>query len=359
MKRIIDIIILTSVLILSGCKDVSSVDPQIGAPESRPIEFGISSDLSVESKAAIDESNYTDFEFKPYGIFTAPGETSERSVFAEGTVVTYNPGASAGTSAWSYSPLRYWWPGSYAFAGVMPSVYAARFETNNETSILTLNFDNGFDLSTAQTDLLVAFDNETVTSASAAGPVDFDFAHQLALVTIEGKSKDPSTLEGGIAVNEITVYGNSKQTTGDIVFTYTLPVGETQGVITSAFTLGEPSTNDKPYKTIERPANLIGAAATADWQLTYAATPAYDVLVPELLVFPQTCEFSIVVKYTKGGNPMEITGKLPADWKAGKKYTYRFSLAADISFSFTVDDWDDVPVSDGDNTDEDDEIEIY
>ena len=355
MKRIIDIIILTSVLILTGCKDVSSVDPQIGASDSWPIEFGISSDLSVESKAAIDESNYTDFGFKPYGILTAPGETSGRSVFAEGTEVTYSTDESTDTGAWSYSPLRYWQPGSYAFAGVMPSRYPATFETNK----LTLDFDEaGFDLAAAQTDLLVAFDNKTVESASAARPVDFDFAHQLALVTIEGTSKDPSTPEGGIAVNEITVYGNSK-TSGDIVFTYTPPVGETAGVITSAFTLGGPSTNDEPYKTIERPANLIGVAATADWQLTYAATPAYDVLVPELLVFPQTCEFSIVVKYTKGGNPMEITGKLPADWKAGKKYTYRFSLAADISFSFTVEEWGSVDVSDGDDTDVDNEIEIY
>lgn len=349
MKRIIDIIILTSVLILSGCKDVSSVDSQIGASDSWPIEFGISSDLSVESKAAIDESNYTDFGFNPYGILTALGETSERSVFAEGTVVTYS------TDAWSYSPLRYWQPGSYAFAGVMPLGYNATFEANK----LTLNFDEGFDLAAAQTDILVAFDNETVTSASAAGPVDFDFAHQLALVTIEGTSKDPSTPEGGIAVNEITVYGNSKETTGDIVFTYTPPAEGTVAAITSDYELGDKSIATAPYKEIKRPTDLTGAAATADWQLTYAATPAYDVLVPELLVFPQTCEFSIVVKYTKGGNPMEITGKLPANWEAGKKYTYRFSLAADISFSFTVKEWGSVDVSDGDGTDEDNEIEIY
>ena len=123
--------------------------------------------------------------------------------------------------------------------------------------------------------------------------------------------------------------------------------------------MGDKSIATAPYKEIKRPTDLTGAAATADWQLTYAATPAYDVLVPELLVFPQTCEFSIVVKYTKGGNPMEITGKLPVNWEAGKKYTYRFRLAADISFSFTVEEWGSVDVSDGDGTDEDNEIEIY
>lgn len=343
MKRIIDIIILTSVLILSGCKDVSSVDPQIGASDSWPIEFGISSDLSVESKAAIDETNYTAAGFTAFGFFTEPGATSGNPVFQDNTVVTYS------TDAWSYTPLRYWQPGSYVFAGVMPSGYSATFDSSNK---LTLNFgEDGFNLAETQTDLLVAFDKETVTSVKDAGPVDFVFTHQLALVTIEGRSKDPDTQ--GITVQEIVVYGNSKKTTGDIVFTY----NATSHIFTSAYTLGELSTAKDVYKTISRPGNLTGAEATADWNLTY--TDKYDVLEPGLLVFPQKCDFSILVKYQEGGKDMTMTGTLPATWEAGKKYTYRFSLAADISFSFTVEDWTSVDVSDGDDTDEDNEIEIY
>ena len=343
MKRIIDIIILTSVLILSGCKDVSSVDPQIGASDSWPIEFGISSDLSVESKAAIDETNYTAAGFTAFGFFTEPGATSGNPVFQDNTVVTYS------TDAWSYTPLRYWQPGSYVFAGVMPSVYSATFDSSNK---LTLNFgEDGFNLAETQTDLLVAFDKETVTSVKDAGLVDFDFTHQLALVTIEGRSKDPDTQ--GIAVQEIVVYGNSKEATGNIVFTY----NPTSDTFTSAYTPGALSTDKDVYKTISRPGNLTGAAATADWDLAY--TDTYDVLEPGLLVFPQTCNFSIVVKYKEGGKVMTMTGTLPATWKAGKKYTYRFSLAADISFSFDVDEWDSEYVSDGDGADEDDEIEIY
>ena len=343
MKRIIDIIILTSVLILSGCKDVSSVDPQIGESDRRPIEFGISSDLSVESKAAIDETNYTAAGFTAFGFFTEPGATSGNPVFQDNTVVTYS------TDAWSYTPLRYWQPGSYVFAGVMPSVYSATFDSSNK---LTLNFgEDGFNLAETQTDLLVAFDKKTVTSVKDAGLVDFDFTHQLALVTIEGRSKDPDTQ--GITVQEIVVYGNSKEATGDIVFTY----NPTSDTFTSAYTPGALSTDKDVYKTISRPGNLTGAAATADWDLAY--TDTYDVLEPGLLVFPQTCNFSIVVKYKEGGKDMTMTGTLPATWKAGKKYTYRFSLAADISFSFDVDEWDSEYVSDGDGADEDDEIEIY
>lgn len=343
MKRIIDIIILTSVLILTGCKDVSSVDPQIGESDRRPIEFGISSDLSVESKAAIDETNYTAAGFTAFGFFTEPDATSGNPVFQDNTVVTYR------TDAWSYTPLRYWQPGSYVFAGVMPSGYSATFDSSNK---LTLNFDeDGFNLAETQTDLLVAFDKETVTSVKDAGRVDFVFTHQLALVTIEGRSKDPDTQ--GITVQEIVVYGNSKKTTGDIVFTY----NPTSGTFTSAYTPGALSTDKDVYKTISRPGNLTGAAATADWDLAY--TDTYDVLEPGLLVFPQTCNFSIVVKYKEGGKDMTMTGTLPATWEAGKKYTYRFSLAADISFSFDVDEWDSEDVSDGDGADEDDEIEIY
>lgn len=338
MKRTASILLVT-LLIHSGCKDVSSVDPQIGESDRRPIEFGISSDLSVESKAAIDENNYTAAEFTAFGFFTEPGATSGNPVFQDNTVVTYNS-----TNAWSYTPLRYWQPGSYVFAGVMPSVYSATFDSSNK---LTLNFgEDGFNLAETQTDLLVAFDKETVTSVKDAGPVDFDFTHQLALVTIEGRSKDPDTQ--GITVQEIVVYGNSKEATGDIVFTY----NPTSGTFTSsAYNLGSLSTDKEVYKTISRPENLTGAASTADWDLTY--TDTYDVLEPGLLVFPQTCDFSIVVKYKEGGKDMTMTGTLPATWEAGKKYTYRFSLAADISFSFTVEEWGKFEV------DKDNEIEIY
>jgi hypothetical protein len=34
-----------------------------------------------------------------------------------------------------------------------------------------------------------------------------------------------------------------------------------------------------------------------------------------------------------------MTGTLPATWEAGKKYTYRFHLASDISFSVEVAKW--------------------
>lgn len=344
MKRTTDILILTAVLILTGCKGVSSLEPETGTSAPRPIEFGISSDLTVGSKAVIDNTNYKAHGFTALGVLTVNEADAGRQVFAENTVVTYNTSAAS----WTYSPLRYWQPGSYVFAGVMPGTgYTATFDAGNT---LTLTFaDGGFDLASTQTDLMVAFDKETVTSTSAAGPVDFNFAHQMALVTIEGASKDPNT--PGITVKEIKVYGNSKKTAGNMVFTY----DKTANTFTSSYGLDALSTSTDVYKTITRPDDLTGAAATADWTLAYNT---YDVLVPELLVFPQECDFTIVVSYTEGGSQKTMTGTLEADWEAGKKYTYSFSLAKDITFKVNVAQWGSEEVSDGDTTDSDNYIDI-
>ena len=40
------------------------------------------------------------------------------------------------------------------------------------------------------------------------------------------------------------------------------------------------------------------------------------------------------------------TGSLSADWKAGKKYTYSFDLATDITFSVNVSQWTSTNVND-------------
>jgi hypothetical protein len=180
---------------------------------------------------------------------------------------------------------------------------------------------------------MVAFDSRTVQSASAATPVDFNFDHQLALVTIEGASKDPNT--DGIQVTGIKVFGNSAKTSGNMTF------ANNQGTVSATYTLTGATTSSSPYKTFLA-ADEAGLQATDDWTLVAPAadgTPVYDVLIQGLIVFPETCEFTIVVNYTEGGNPKTMTGTLPATWEAGKKYTYRFHLASDISFSVEVAKW--------------------
>lgn len=293
-----------------------------------PIKFGISSDLSVESKTVIDESNYTSHGFMVQAGLTV-GAWKTNTVFETGTEVTY------GTDGWGYSPARYWQTGSYVFAGAMPSSAGFSVSLDEAThKTLTLDFGTGgYNLAEGQHDLMVGFRTVDVQSTASTSQVDFTFAHQLALVVIEGASKDPNTT--GIQVTDIKVFGNSAKTTGNMVFT------NNQGTISSTYTLTGTTNAASPYKTFSA-IDEAGTATTHDWNLvapTADGSPVYDVLIPELIVFPETCTFAIVVNYTENGNSKTMTGTLPASWEAGKRYTYRFHLASDISFSVEVAKW--------------------
>ena len=337
MKRIINILFVILILIVTGCQDNSSLDLASGQSENYPIRFGITADLNVEAKAAINNDNVKDYGFLAFGNLTVDGE--QQSLLGEtGTPVIYDEGA------WTYSPLRFWQTGSYEFAAVMPYFYGytPSFSADNQ---LTLDFGTaGFNLASSQKDLMVAFHSKPNQIPSSATPVDFDFDHQLSLITIEGASKNQNTT--GINVTDIKVYGNSARTVGNMVFT------NNKGTVTSQYTLMGTTTLDSPYMTF-RAMDEAGTETEYDWKLTQPSadgTPVYDVLIPELIVFPETCEFTIVVNYTEDGNRKTMTGSLPATWEAGKKYTYRFHLASDISFSVDVAKWgsnkvgDEIPI---------------
>lgn len=330
MKRTI-YIFLTMAFIIVGCKGSSSLDPDVMQSTDHPIGFAVSCDLSVESKAVI---NVPTRFVALGGLTTVDGWKTNKVFGAEDTDGTeVSPTAN---NAWTYSPIRYWQPGSYVFAGVMPSTLACTPSlSENNHKQLTLDFGNsGFNLAETQTDLLVAFDEVSVESTASAGPVDFDFAHQFALVKIEGASVDPDT--EGIQIQSIKVFGNTKSTAGNMVFTYAQPTG-----ISSSYTLSSSeTTSDYPYKTLIAPTG-DNLSAESDWELVKPGANGlvYDTLVPELLVFPEQCTFNIAITYKEGSNEKTRVGSLSADWKAGKKYTYSFNLATDITFSVTVSNW--------------------
>lgn len=348
MNRIPYILLIT-ILILSGCKEQASYDPESGLSQKHPIEFGVSGSLSVESKAPITSGA----DFIAFGDMTI-GTSAAVSVFGDaGQQVEYSNGS------WAYSPLRYWQVGSYFFAGVMPAThpatsaafYTASLSTNEQgNKQITLDFgEGGYNLAEIQADLMAAFHSVNVTSLSNPASVDFDFNHQLAWVVIEGASLDSSLDSDGITIEEVKVYGNRPSTTGDIVFTYNA------GTVTVDQTLADPTTAENVYKTFTP---VAGAAANQDWHLSAAGS--YDTIVPALLVFPEQCKFTIVVRYIEKGIEKTKVGTLSVNWEAGKKYTYKFHLATDITFSVSVSGWGDpVAVPDGDDTDEDDDIEIF
>ena len=303
-----------------GCGGHSPIDPDPVRPDLYPINFGISADLEVESKAVIDNNNVTGFSFVALGNLTVDGEQQTNLFGENGKNVYYE------NDAWTYSPLRYWQPGSYEFAAVMPLMgYTPSFNASNQ---LTLNFANGFNLASSQTDLMVAFDSRRFPSASAAEPVNFSFEHQMSLVVINGAYKETS---GKIRVDKIEVYGNTAKTAGNMVFTH-------DGTkINASYSLDSQSVTDEDnvYQTIE------GA-----WELAPSASSTE--IVSGLLVFPEECdEFYIAVTYTDAyGSTNQVqtkktSQKLEANWERGKKYTYTFNLYLDhISFGKpTVTDW--------------------
>lgn len=337
MKRTASILLVT-LLVLTGCKDNSSYAPQSGLSENHPIEFGVSGSLSVESKAPITSGA----DFIAFGDMTI-GTSAAVSVFGDaGQQVAYSDGAYA------YSPVRYWQLGSYSFGGVMPSgdFYTASFSSSDQTITLDFGEGLGYNLAEHQADLMAAFDAVDVQSLSNPAPVDFDFDHQLACVVIEAASRNTALSDEGLQISELKIYGNSPSTEGNIVFT------NNAGEVSVTQTLSDKTDADNPYKTL-----------TDGWQLVKPGadgTPVYATLVPQLLVFPEECTFYIEVKYTEKGTEKTRVGSLAADWEAGKKYTYKLHIATDISFTVSVSGWGDpVAVPDGDDTDDDNDIEIF
>lgn len=334
MNRTQYIFLTALLLLLTGCGKHSAIPDK--DTNNVPIEFGISSDLSVESKTVIDKSNCTSHGFMVQAGLTVDSWKTN-AVFETGTEVTY------GTGGWGYSPARYWQTGSYVFAGAMPSSADFSISLDEAThKTLTLDFgDGGYDLRAGQDDIMVGFKTVDVQSTASTSQVDFTFAHQLALVTIDGANTES---RGKIRIDEIKIYGNSSKVSGNLVFTY-----DADGyTITPAYTLTGTTTERDVYMAITYPNQTWMLASTN-------GTPNYITLVPEILVFPEKCSFSIVVTYTDyygddEGVQVTKTGTLAADWERGMRYTYRFAVTLDdITFAEpTVEPWDETGTFDSD-----------
>ena len=313
---------MTTLLILTGCQDKPSLDPVPGPSETYPIQFGISADLEVESKTVIDNNNCIDYAFIALGNLTVDGE--QQTVFGTtGVHVSYV------TNAWTYSPIRFWQPGEYVFAGVMPSPsteaessykYTASIDENDHNKI-TLTFGgNGFDLASNPHDLMVAFAPKEVEKVSDAKDVLLNFSHQLALLNIEVQIGD-SPMDD-LVVNDIKIYGNHKIAKA-ATFAFANNVSGNGTTIAADWTLGSKTTDTDYYHQVR------------------------DAKIEELLVFPEygSDKLSVAVTYTEsyGSSSFSKTkyGTIDINWQAGKIYTYKTVLTSEsIVFGVpTVTDW--------------------
>lgn len=342
MSRYIHQILL--ILLMCTLAACSHKEEPFSVSDSHLIEFGIMDELVVDSKAAIDGTNYQQSGFIALGAWEFESWENDVLFGINGTEVRYTA-----QSGWNYSPKRYWQKGTYDFAGVMPSSLFApshRYSGSSQTSsfivsldddthdTLTLDFgDNGYNLAEGQHDLMVAFDDNVDNSNETMGTVvsgklkqvSFKFEHQFSLVTIKAANLESNT---NITIEKIQVYGNHT-TIGDMVIIHNA------GKFTSDYDIsGDPTSEKNVYKTMTRPTTNV--SGTTDWVLAAITSgTTYETLVPGLLVLPEECTFNIIVTYKDHlGKSYTKAGSLDVEWEIGKMYTYTFTISLDkITFA--------------------------
>lgn len=176
---------------LAGCRKEDTPAPD--TPSGTPIAFT----PETATKAAVSGKEDIQNDANGFRVWSwFQGTTSGPMFGADGTPVTYD----TATSAWTYSPTRYWMNGNYDFAAIYPAAittgegeaatttaiagtYAPA--TAGGTPVLTVpNFD-----ATTQADLLVAFNNGTdgtgINGATPPSVVNLNFKHALSCIQLE------------------------------------------------------------------------------------------------------------------------------------------------------------------------------
>ena len=264
---------------------------------------------------------FTKFNVWASRVQTVNGENQPFEVFNETTVEKTGSGA---TVAWSYSPIRYWQPGTYNFYAVSPTSISPSIPISGTLTSagLSLAFgelsDNqysGWDLSQNQVDLLMASNTDFPShyNLSENNPVELTFDHILSKLTFSVGNK---STDNDIIVTAIKVYGNHKKATG---YTTSLSlVSNSKSDINSPFVYTETS--------------VALSKIDSDGQIGYSE------ILEDLLVFPEDdCEMFVEVTLkldpTKEGY-VKSSGKVQVTWKQGKHYHYQVKVAPDnISFS--------------------------
>lgn len=286
------------------------------------------------------------------------------SVFGGNGTKVYSPN-------WDYKPAQYWQMGTYNFAAVLPaSVFSAtnfspednsigtykgeHTVDDNGNSFLYFDFDDGFDLSQTQTDLMVAFQTAEITedqysaimsgvTDDAPGPVELNFYHQLSLlnftirnkIEVEGTSFTPS-----INIKNIKIYGNHTTATSA---TSTPTIGQDEDgndiiVSTTDFKFVDDSESNRgaPYYEFD-----------VEDGISIENGKSHN--IQDLLVFPESCNLTVEVTYTEEVNNIETSETITKSatlsnctWSPGTKYTYSLNISRSEIIFFgepTVEEW--------------------
>ena len=270
---------------------------------------------------------------------------------------------------WNYSPRRFWHRGSYVFAAALPASFfnASHAKTEDELegqaisgvfsgNSLTLNFgkdsegnDLGLDLAESQADLMFALDevdNRKEDATELTTGVDIDFKqHQFVQIVIQAASADENA---DIVIEEVTFYGNHRATAGPMTVYF-----EEEGIRTDyeldATTITD---SENPYIVVSDIATRVPKAVPdSDGNLQYT----YDDIVSGLLVFPEECQMSLIVRYRSamGDDVSEtliegtVTTPDAVTWVAGQKYVYKLNISAHRIgiVSSSIMDWNELDIN--------------
>ncbi len=314
MKRITTYISVLAFLTLGAChKD------DIRQDEPSQIGFAVSStDTRAGATAANIATNGSAFIVRGSVCSGSTWSSSGASAVFDGVTVTSNG------SAWTYSPLRYWYPSSaYRFRAVWP---ASAFGTSGATctdgldgnaSIAGFTVGTDADVDLLLSDLAAVTTDGTGTPASTSlesGKVKLTFGHILSKVNVSVAQPEASA---DLRITNVAISGMK----GSGTFSGTSASGTWS-------TSGSAVSRSKSFSTAQ----------------TLDGTNFYSIWDEGLFLIPQSLSgITLSVTFQEGasGSPQTLTANLgTSSWQQGKSYEYKATLTAKkIEFTVKVVDW--------------------
>lgn len=334
------IVLCLALASLAGCSK-QNISPSDGLDPSsgNPIAFEAE---DAFTKAVV--SDKTDIQNDPNGFRVwswFQGTTSGPMFGTDGTPVTYD----ANTSAWTYSPTRYWMNGIYDFAAIYPAaITTGEGETAVTTpingtyapastgAVPTLTVPD-FDV-TSQTDLLVAFNNGTdgtgINGATPPEAVNLSFQHALSLIQLE------------LSLDKDDFYSPTETGVEQIGYAFVSESGFNN--IPTKLRLDATSCDDMTWTSL----------AVSDYHIIYEEALEIDkakhffgedgtLVMPQVLDDKAHLYFKVSILFpgisdrpiTKDYN-IQLNTLTTKEWLPGKKYKYIGTIDQDFTIDFSV-----------------------
>ena len=323
MKNIINIlyILFGTVFALGACQSEGIQDTPTEA--DKPIEFsGVYATIETKSAEGLPVNDFRVWASRTYTVGSVTD--TEYGIFGvTGTEVTNS--STGSTPSWAYSPVRYWRPGTYDFIAVSPLTLAEGELTNDG---LELDFGDGWDLCSSQTDLWIA---STPNVSNEVVPLTFNRMLSKISFTAVNVATDLD-----IFVTGFKVYGLCKK-----AISYSIGYG---------WTCDNPASATTPYKSYTLSSVELPITGETPYSLTTDGG---------FLAFPGEISLGVEVTFNHGGNTTNYSKSTSVTdtWVAGTHYEYKINIGPDyIEFNpVSVQPWDD---NEGNGYTADDSIEF-